>query len=52
MFSYVRNLVVKKVKGWKEKFLFQAGREFMIKGVLQAILIFAMSVLVIEAINS
>src|ERR1044072_4691938 len=37
VFSFVRDRVWKKLKGWKEKALSQAGREVLIKVVVQAI---------------
>ena len=41
-FSYIRERVWSKIKGWKEKLLSQAGREVLIKSVLQAMPTFTM----------
>ena len=40
---YVRERVWNKLQGWKERHLSQAGREVLLKAVVQAILTFAMS---------
>jgi len=37
VFNFVQDRVWKKLKGWKEKFLSIAGREVLIKSVVQAI---------------
>ena len=36
-FNYIKDRVWKKLQGWKEKLLSQAGREILIKAVVQAI---------------
>ena len=36
-FNYIRERVWKKLQGWKEKLLSQAGKEILIKVVVQAI---------------
>ena len=41
-FSYIRERVWSKIKGWKEKLLSQAGHEVLIKPVLQAMPTFTM----------
>ena len=41
-FSYIRERVWHKIQGWKEKLLSQAGREILIKAVIQAMLTFTM----------
>ena len=41
-FSYIRERVWSKIKGWKEKLFSQAGREVLIKSVLQAMPTFTM----------
>ena len=41
--SYIKERVLSKLQGWKEKFLSQAGREILLKVVMQAIPTFAMS---------
>ena len=42
-FSYIKECVWKKLQGWKEKLLSQAGKEVLIKSVIQAILTYTMS---------
>ena len=42
-FSYIKERVWKKLQGWKEKLLSQAGKEVLIKSVIQAIPTYAMS---------
>ena len=42
-FSQIKERVWSKLKGWKEKLLSQAGKEILLKAVVQAILAFAMS---------
>ena len=42
-FSLIKERIWKKLKGWKDKLLSQAGREILIKVVIQAILTFTMS---------
>jgi len=42
VFHNVRDRVWKKLKGWKEKFLSRAGKEVLIKAVIQAIPMYAM----------
>ena len=41
-FSYIRERVWHKIQGWKEKLLSQAGREILIKAVIQAMPTFTM----------
>ncbi|XP_058756923.1 uncharacterized protein LOC131630149 [Vicia villosa] len=43
IFSLVVERVWKKIKGWKEQFLFRAGKEVLIKAVAQAIPTYVMS---------
>lgn len=43
VFNFVQERVWKKLKGWKEKFLSNAGREVLIKLVVQAIPTYIMS---------
>jgi hypothetical protein len=43
-FEGIQNRVWKKLDGWKEKFLSQAGKEILIKAVVQAIPTYSMSV--------
>jgi hypothetical protein len=43
-FADMRGRVHKRLKGWKEKFLSQAGREILIKAVVQAIPTYSMSI--------
>ena len=35
-FIYIREIIWKKIQGWKEKLLSQAGKEILIKAVIQA----------------
>ncbi|XP_023892636.1 uncharacterized protein LOC112004627 [Quercus suber] len=42
-FSLIKERIWKKLKGWKEKLLLQAGREILLKAVIQAIPTFTMS---------
>ena len=42
-FVYIKERVWRKLQGWKEKLLSQAGREVLIKTVIQAIPIYTMS---------
>ncbi|XP_065621164.1 uncharacterized mitochondrial protein AtMg00310-like [Quercus suber] len=42
-FIYIKERVWKKLQGWKEKLLSQAGRKVLIKSVIQAILTYTMS---------
>ena len=42
-FNYIKERVWSKLQGWKEKLLSQAGREILLKAVVQAIPTFAMS---------
>ena len=41
--NYIKERVWAKLQGWKEKLLSQAGREVLLKAVVQAILTFAMT---------
>lgn len=43
IFSHVRDKIWNKMKGWKEKSLSQAGKEIMIKAMLEAIPTYIMS---------
>ena len=42
-FNYIKERVWKKIQGWKEKLLSQAGREILIKAVVQDIPTYTMS---------
>ena len=42
-FAYIKKRVWRKYKGWKEMLLYQAGREILIKFVIQAIPTYTMS---------
>lgn len=41
--NYIRDRVWSKLQGWNEKLLSQAGREVLLKGVVQVIPTFAMN---------
>jgi hypothetical protein len=43
-FAGIKDRVCKRLDGWKERFLLQAGKEVLIKAVVQAISTFSMSV--------
>jgi hypothetical protein len=43
MFSYLKDRIWKRIQGWKEKLLSNAGKDTLIKAVIQAIPTFAMS---------
>lgn len=45
MLKEICDKVIAKTKGWREKFLSQAGKEILIKSVLQAIPAYSMSIL-------
>ena len=42
-FSVIKERIWKKLKGWKEKLLSQAGREVLIKAIIQVIPTYTMS---------
>ena len=42
LFSFILDRVLKKLQGWKQKFLSQAGHTILIKSVIQAIPSYAM----------
>ena len=42
-FTYIKERIWKKIQGWKVKLLSQAGREVLIKSVIQAIPTYSMS---------
>ena len=42
-FIYLKERVWKKLQGWKEKLLFIAGREILVKAIIQAIPTYTMS---------
>ena len=42
-FIYSKEKVWKKLQGWKEKLLSQAGKEVLIKSIIQVILTYTMS---------
>ena len=42
-FRYIKERVWAKLQGWKEQLLFQAGREVLLKAIIQAIPTYAMS---------
>ena len=41
--NYIKEWVWNKIQGWKKKLLSQAGKEILLKSVVQAISTFAMS---------
>lgn len=43
VFSYIKDRIWKRISGWKEKNLSKAGKEILLKSVVQAIPTFAMS---------
>ena len=43
-FTHVKERMWARMQGWKEKFLSQAGKEVMIKALVQSILAYSMSV--------
>ncbi|KAL8124435.1 hypothetical protein AgCh_012179 [Apium graveolens] len=43
MFNYIKERALKKMQGWKQKLISQAGREILIKHVVQAIPSYSMS---------
>ena len=43
IFSHIKERVIKKTHGWKERFLLNATKEVLMKSVLQAIPTYAMS---------
>jgi len=42
--SWIKDRVAEKLQGWKQKFLSKAGKETLIKAVVQAIPSYAMSI--------
>ena len=42
-FNFIKERVWRKIQGWKEKLLSQAGREILIKAVVEAIPTYTMS---------
>lgn len=47
IFSYLKDKAGKKTSGWKEKLLLVAGKENLVKSVLQAIPTYAISLLLL-----
>ena len=43
VFNYIKERVMGKIKGWKEKLLSQAGKEVLLKSVILAMPAYAMS---------
>ena len=41
-FSYIKETAWKKLQGWEGKLLSQAGREVLLKSIIQAILMYTM----------
>jgi hypothetical protein len=41
-FAYIKEKILKRIRGWKERFLSKAGKEILIKAVTQAIPTYAM----------
>ena len=48
-FNEIKDRIFRRLQGWKEKFLSQAGREILIKAVIQAIPTYAMSCFMLPA---
>lgn len=48
MFHWIKERVWSKIINWKHKFISQAGREILIKAVLQALPIYPMSVFLFQ----
>jgi hypothetical protein len=49
VFAYVKDLVWQKINSWSSKCLSKAGREVMIKSVLQALPSYVMSIFLLPA---
>lgn len=47
--SYIKDRVLSKIQGWKNKFLSQAGREVLIKDVVQVVPTYPMNVFCLPA---
>lgn len=43
VFSYIKDRVARKLRGWKEKLLNQSGKEVLLKSVIQVIPSYSMS---------
>ncbi|KAL5556655.1 hypothetical protein UlMin_038891 [Ulmus minor] len=46
-FGYIRDQVVKKLRGWKKRLFSQGGKEVLLKSIIQAILTYVMSCFII-----